>query len=285
MRRYVRPLLKLTAEQVVEILKRAFQKKGTSEAAKLEAAQWLLREVEPPARQVMARVWEKAETIPKLRYLPPEEALELVTKQPERYRSAWLPTEWKEVAMPTGQASPTPEELAKEIAYRQVRLTPLFSRGEKTGLRTRKELLEEEVARYYGLAPEEAPTRAKLLEEIATKEQFTPMPIAATERLEKKIPTIEETVRLAGLAEYLWKEAGGKRGLTGKLFERYKNSSPGRFRGLDTRDYFVSSFVRYATKPEEFRRRFPREAKIFDGLLESIGKEVETFKIPPTTED
>ena len=89
-------------------------------------------------------------------------------------------------------------------------------------------------------------------------------------KVELQKPGSEELVNQALMLDQMWKFIGGKRSLTGKAWDMWRKSAPGRRKVSDARDYFYRVGLKWMEDPKRTARTYPREVK----SLETIWKEL-----------
>jgi len=85
---------------------------------------------------------------------------------------------------------------------------------------------------------------------------------------------IKEVLSTAELLERMWKFMGGKRSVSGHMWEMLKKGSSGKARLIDTREYFIRSGLRWREDPSKFAKQWPREAKLLNEIWGELEKEV-----------
>lgn len=269
----IKPLIKLSKEQWKVLLERIMQKEGR--LTKRAAGAVMSRPFEPPVEQEVGALFRDVpmgagETTRQVERLPIAEARAKYLQTPEQYVAPSMSA--PEAKVMSRVPSGSPEELAAGIAYERVKQVPVVPQVSGTARTMQREIESQELegaVRRLGVDPEDIRPGVKpqtIIEEMGRKpsEMIT-------------VPPAAELASDAMVADQLWKSMGGGRSLGSKVWEMFRSSSRQKSHINTSRDYFISSFVRWKQAPKHFTRSYPREAKV----LNQLWKEFETSLQPP----
>lgn len=95
-----------------------------------------------------------------------------------------------------------------------------------------------------------------------------------------KTPSLSEVLTTAGTLERMWTFMGGKRSISGKIWNRLREQGPGRNKVKDTRDYFIRCGLKWREDPAKFSRQYPRETKLLNQIWDELNPKVEAGVVP-----
>jgi len=262
----IAPIIKLSKEQWKILLTRIFEK----EAKLTEKAARTVMKFEPGAEKEMGTLFKDVptgvgEARREVERLPIAEARAKYFASPESYVTpTTVEPSAKVLTQPVGAeaAGLSPEGLAQAIGYERLRFRPIIPPGVRRGISAiTKGAEEEEVGaglKRLGLTEEDirpGVTPEKLLREKGVD-------------IRKEKPSISKIIGDATLGSVIWKEMGGSRSISGKLWEEYYRSASGGVKSAykSGQDYFISSMYKWRQDPSGFAKKHPREA----GLLTKI---------------
>ena len=258
----IKPLVKLTKEQLKELLKRVFEKEARPLTAKTGGG--LMSEVEPPVEQEMGTLFKDLPELGGYRreQLPIGEARARYFAAPEEYMTPTLEGPSAKVLSQRPTQGMSPEELAEAISYERWKFKPIIppSTQRSMGAIMRGETIagEEALLGRAGISFEDIRPGVKVRQVLAEKGLPT--------KVSK--PPVEEVIKVAGAADALWKAMGGARSAEGKRWNQLLKNTTGVIKQHFTtgRDYFISSFYRWKKDPMKFSKSHPREARMFESM-------------------
>jgi hypothetical protein len=269
----IKPLIQLSKEQWKVLLERVMQKEGKFTTRAAGAV--MSRPFEPPVEREVGALFRDVpmgagEVTRQAERLPIAEARAKYLANPEQYVTPSISAPEMKVMsqVPPGSS----EELAAGLAYERVKQVPIVPQASRTARVMSKEIESQELegaVRRLGVNPEDIRPGVKpqtIIEEMGRKpsEMVT-------------VPPAAELASDAMVADQLWKSMGGGRSLGSKVWEMFRSSSRQKSHINTSRDYFISSFVRWKQAPKHFTKAYPREAKV----LNQLWKEFEVSLQPP----
>jgi len=75
-----------------------------------------------------------------------------------------------------------------------------------------------------------------------------------------------ELAQKAAIADSMWKFIGGGRTLVGKEWNHFRETSRGKFKVKDTRDYFTRVAMKWLADPQATLKTYPREARSLEQI-------------------
>ena len=91
--------------------------------------------------------------------------------------------------------------------------------------------------------------------------------------------SLEEIIHTGRTLENMWLLLGGKRSASGHTWNLLRQSSPGRNKVVDTKDYFIRSGLRWREDPVKFARQWPREAKLLNSIWDELSQSAEAGNV------
>jgi hypothetical protein len=103
-------------------------------------------------------------------------------------------------------------------------------------------------------------------------------PIKKVDKLKvAEIPT-EERLKQAAVLDQVWKALGGKRTLTGRSWEMFRQSSRGRRKAPDAREYFIRVGLRWMENPEAAAKIYPREVRSMRSIFKDFAEDIPSLE-------
>jgi len=175
-----------------------------------------------PREVALTRLYKAREGEPLAINMPREEAKAAYLANPDAFTRGYQPPPALRIrTVAAGGPEDMTGDLAKGLAFERLKWYPPLSPTEKG-----KIALGELAAKESGVSV----SKAEALSEADTMAQ-------------------------------LWQKIGGRRGTEGKLWEGLRAGSRQASKIKDSRDYFISSGVRWRKDPQGFSKAYPREAK------------------------
>lgn len=78
---------------------------------------------------------------------------------------------------------------------------------------------------------------------------------------------IKEVIKKLMLLDDLWTQVGGRRSLTGKKWDTFRKSAPGRYKVDDAKDFFLSVGIKWLERPSSVDKR---HAKALEDMWQSM---------------
>jgi hypothetical protein len=247
---FIKPILKLTEPQRKALLKRIIEKQSSSgalervglspdamlpEAGGLSPLDQAMKET-PASSMTYGRLGiSQGEGMgTQMQNYPWPEAKMRYIQNPESFTLPEVPPKTNRLHF--GNVS---EQVPEGAFSEEMKFRPVFTEGER---KAAKAMAEDTVASPGAL--EGLPPRAKTFSEI------------------KQGDLLENAVT----ADAMWKFMGGGRSAFGRMWQMYNDSAPSKFKSSEAKDFFVKTFLRYRTNPENALKTQPREAKALHTL-------------------
>jgi len=241
----VKPLIRLSKAQMRRVIQRIMEKEGRLTP---KAVSKIMRYEPPVEREVstLRRIIPETpmpgaapeEVMPMSRVetmrLPTEEARQMYMEAPEQFLK---PTGAGPPMVRLRQVPPgSPEEFAAGIAYERIKEVPVLERP-----------LPAIKSAPQTIAPAAQPVTPPAA------------PLAAEEALKAR-------------ATELWQQIGGGRSAVGKLFKHYLNAQRAAIKKTfpTASDYFTHCYMRFKIDPKQFKRAYPREAKVLEHIAKTF---------------
>jgi len=271
----IKPLIKLSKEQWKVLLERIMQKEGKFTAKGAGAV--MGRPFEPPVTKEVGALYKDVpigagEVTRTVERLPIEEARAKYMQAPEQYVT---PRMWAPSAKVMRPAAGPEEELAAGLAYERVKEVPLLPPISRTARTMQKEIASKEMEsalKRVGLTKEDI--RPGVKPELVLEEKgINPKNVIT-------VPPVEELTTAAAIADEMWRNMGGGRGIGAKVWQLFKDTQRRPEEHIKTaRDYFISCFVKWRQGPRAFANTHPKEARVLNQLWREFE---ESLKPQPT---
>lgn len=256
-----KPKMQLTQKQWQMMMERVFRREQPVQVSAMQNPVEGIMGLEPPSTRLYGRIKE-----------PIMEGGERVGFQPRDY--PYAEAQMRYLKMPPGQRKGLGSE--EYIPPSDV----LSFEGGKPSYERRVYRPVKEPAQRAEQAAQEVAQPS--LEERGKKVIDSVRGVQAKGRSGRTVSTVqapaEELVKQAMLGDKMWKFIGGKRTLTGKLWDRYRANHPGGKKVPDARDYFIRQFLIWADDAKAYSSKFPERAKslqsIWDEFTQAAGGEL-----------
>jgi len=265
----VKPLIKLSKEQYKVLLERLIRKAGKFTYKAAGAV--MNRPFEPPVTREVGTLYKRMAEGEGLtaEQLPIEEArAKFAAAPPQTYvGETWGAPEAKVMST---VAPGSPEELAAGLAYERVKQVPIVRPVSRTARVMQRDIEATELEaaiRRLGINPEDVRPGVKL-QTIIEEQGRKPRDMIT-------VPPAAELASDAKIADRLWKNMGGTKSVSAKVWDIFRSTQRREEHIRTTRDYFISSFVRWRQAPRKFANTHPNEARVLDQLWREFEKSLE----------